>query len=240
MSIILFLFILLLIFILISRLSSSKPDRSLHEPPILHPQIPIIGHILGFLRHRIFYLEHLAAKCSSPIFTLRVFNYRIHVITDPGLLSVMHRHSSPSFDPMIVAIADSIVGDSPNILRLMHAPPNAKGINEYMVDTHASLHTSMSPGPGLWDMNAKVLERIAEMVNAIGPEFEEKGLWYWFRGCFTRATSEALFGVHHPLANDPSLVQAVWFVLLFSPSSTSNLQPPTPPSPPPPSLKNTY
>lgn len=93
----------------------------------------------------------------------------------------------------------------------MHAPPDSStGRNEYMVDTHNSLHTSMFPGPGLWEMNARVLEKVAEMVNVIDSEFEERNLWYWLRDSFTMATSEALFGVHHPLAKHPSLVQAAW------------------------------
>jgi hypothetical protein len=208
MSIILLLFVLLLVLIFLSRLLLTEADP--REPPILATRIPIIGHLLGFLRHQIFYLEHLAAKCTSPIFSLKIFNYKIHIITDPDLLLAMHRHSSPSFDPMIIAIAESIVGYSPNILRLMHAPPDTTTrTNQYMVDTHASLHTSISPGQGLWDMNARVLDKVTEMVNVIGDEFEEKNLWGWVRDSITMVTSEGLFGVHHLLERDPSLVQAV-------------------------------
>ena len=95
----------------------------------------------------------------------------------------------------------------------MHASPNSKGVNGYLVDTHASLHASMTPESGLWDMNAKVLRRVAEMVNAIPVEGgEDIGLWQWIRDGFTRATSEALYGEFHPLAVNPGLVEAVWFV----------------------------
>lgn len=95
----------------------------------------------------------------------------------------------------------------------MHAGPNSEGLNEYLADTHASLHMSMTPEMGLWDMNAKVLERIAEMVNKIEDEGEEMSLWGWVRDGFTKATSEALYGDFHPLAEDPGLVEAVWSVL---------------------------
>lgn len=128
------------------------------------------------------------------------------------MISAMHRHSSPNFDSIIIAIAESVVGDSPNVLRLMNeSPPGAKEANRYMADTHASLHESMVPGPGLWEMNGRVLGKVAMMVNSIGSGFEEKTLWYWLRDSFTKATSEALFGIYHPLGKDASLVKDIWY-----------------------------
>ncbi|KUJ10783.1 cytochrome P450 [Mollisia scopiformis] len=209
MSLILLISIVLLICYFISHRLSPEPDP--REPPVISPQPPIIGHLLGLLKHQVFYFEKLAARSSTPVFSIWIFKYKIHIIADPNMISAMHRHSSPSFDPIIIAIAESIVGDSPNVLRLMHdPPPGAKETNHYMVDTHASLHESVVPGPGLWEMNRRVLRKVTDIVNVIGSEFEEKTLWYWLWDSFTKATSEALFGFHHPLVKDSSLVQAVW------------------------------
>ncbi|CZR64378.1 related to cytochrome P450 7B1 [Phialocephala subalpina] len=217
--------IVLLLYVLLTRHFRKSDPR---EPPLLLPRIPLVGHILGFLQQGVIYLDDLS---KSPVFSLSILNYKIHIITDPSLVSTVHRSRDLTFDPIIVDMVSAMIGYSPNILSLMQDTTHG-GSSRYLADTYTSMQQSLVPGPRLWEMNAKVLEKTSHIVNGIGSNFDEKRLWYWIRDSFTKATCETLFGIHHPL-QDSSLVQAVWdfdayqIAIMLMPRVISNIFPPT-------------
>lgn len=198
---------LFLLYSLLYRLTHRLDRR---EPPVIYSRIPSLGHIVGLLKKGILYFDNLS---SSPIFSISIFNYKIHIITDSNLVSAVHRHRDLTFDPIIADIVNSMVGDSPNVLRLAYGTEPSE-LNHYLGDTTAIMHEKLVPGPALWNMNARVLEKISNLTSEISNNFEEKDVWYWLRDAFTKATCETLFGIYHPL-QDSSLVQAVWYASIL-------------------------
>ncbi|KAF8860742.1 cytochrome P450 [Acephala macrosclerotiorum] len=218
--------ILLLFFYIFLYHFSQKQDH--REPPLVNSRILSLGHIVKIVKHGILYFDKLS---SSSIFTISILNYKIYIITDLNLVSAVHRHRDLPFDPIIADIVSSMVGDSPNVLRLAYGNEPGKP-NHYLRDTTTIMHEKLVPGLALWNMNARVLDKVSSLTNEISENFEERKVWYWLQDAFTKATCETLFGIHHPLQNS-SLVQAVWdfdayqIPIMLMPRWIANLFPPT-------------
>lgn len=74
-------------------------------------------------------------------------------------------------------------------------------------NTHHGMSTSMSPGRGLLEMNARALRRFAAFlkeIDAVGKRFD---LYAWLTDCFTLASAEALYGPINPISEDRSLIR---------------------------------
>jgi hypothetical protein len=134
----------------------------------------------------------------------------MYIITSPALVQAAMRKKTLSFDPLTIAFAERMVGFGPNIMDLMHNPPT-NGTERWLHAQHKPYDT-LAPGPALNDMNARVLNSIAETLNSVGPEFETKKFYIWLRNSFTVATTGALFGAQNPLTEDPKLNDSLWYV----------------------------
>lgn len=132
----------------------------------------------------------------------------MYIITSPALVQAAMRKKSLSFEPLTVAFAERMVGFGPNIMDLMHHPPT-NGSESWLNAQHKP-YDLLAPGAALNDMNARVLNSVADIINSIGPEFETKQFYLWLRKSFTLATTCALFGAHNPLTEDPQLNDSLW------------------------------
>lgn len=111
---------------------------------------------------------------------------------------------------MTIAFAERMVGFGPKIMHLMHHPPT-DGSETWLSEQHRA-YDPLAPGPALNEMNANVLNSVAEILNGIGSEFETKLFYLWLRKAFTLATTGALFGARNPLAEDTKLNESLWCV----------------------------
>lgn len=133
---------------------------------------------------------------------------KIYIISSPSLVQQAMRKSSLSFDPLMVAFADKMIGFGPNIMGLMgHSPSNRSG--SWLGEQHRA-YEPLLPGAALIVMNSQVLNSIAEILNTIGIDFETKKFYLWLRRAFTLATTSALFGARNPLTEDPELNESLW------------------------------
>lgn len=71
--------------LLLICLQAFIPRMDPHEPPLLKPRIPFIGHLIGLLRHQKHYFDILNEKYRLPIYTLPVLGGKIYVVTSPEL-----------------------------------------------------------------------------------------------------------------------------------------------------------
>ena len=133
---------------------------------------------------------------------------KIYVIQSPYLIQAALKNTAFSFEPLIVAINDKMIGFGPNLMNLMNHPPTSGDIK--WLDEQHRAYDKLTPGPALWDMNARVLSNISVLLNGIGDKFETKAIYLWLRDAFTIATSEALFGSNNPLSRDKSLRDRFW------------------------------
>jgi hypothetical protein len=135
---------------------------------------------------------------------------KMYIIVSPQLIQVAMRNKSISFDPVTISFAERMVGYGPNLMDLMHHPPT-DGSENWLSAQHRAYDT-LAPGPALNEMNARVLNSVADVLNHVGPVFETKKFYLWIRDSFTFATTTALFGAKNPLAIDTTLNDALWYV----------------------------
>ena len=81
---------------LAQRLLAPRLDP--REPPVLKPRIPLVGHIIGLLRHRSNFFGLLRAQNPMPIATLPMLNGKLYALWSPGLIHAAMRHKDLSFD----------------------------------------------------------------------------------------------------------------------------------------------
>ena len=80
----------------------------------------------------------------------------------------------------------------------------------YMKEMHNVEYASLAPGPGLDQMNVRVLSRLADSLNAVGEKGETVDLYHWIKHLFTRASTAAVFGPGNPFDLEPELVDVFW------------------------------
>lgn len=141
-----------------------------------------------------------------------MFGGKIYIATSPNVVQSALRSRNLSFDPFSIAFAKRVLNcKTEHLNQMTHIPENDKE-ECYNNDMHKIYHEPLQPGPELQKMNSRVLEKITEVVNEIGSEFETKDLYMWLRDSFTMATSISMFGSRSPIALDPSLIEPLWYV----------------------------
>ncbi|KAF2202619.1 cytochrome P450 [Delitschia confertaspora ATCC 74209] len=193
---------------LFNRLLSTKPDP--REPPIVQPEIPFIGHIIGLLRHGAAYSHIVSARCNSPIFSLPMLNSRTYTVTSPHLASHVQRAStSLQFGPLIIPITQRMVGLSKDCMtKFEDANGEQEACPSFLDKLHEITYFNLSP-PEIHNVSAIMLEQLTRRINAMG-ERTETGLFAWVREQFTAATTFAFYGPENPFILDPSLIEDFW------------------------------
>ncbi|KAF4545485.1 Cytochrome p450 [Lasiodiplodia theobromae] len=191
--------------IAISHWIGSKDPR---EPPLVHPKIPVIGHIIGFIRYGQPYLNMLsAARPDVPIFTVNLLVAKFYVVASPTLISgVQRNHRSLSFEYFINLSASGMLGiKGPGMNLLREEQKGGGGLG--MKVTHA-----MNPallGAGLDDMNAKMITFLKASVDELASARGSFDLFSWTRHVITVAATESAWGKKNPYRSR-ELEDAFW------------------------------
>jgi hypothetical protein len=182
-----------------------------HEPPLLKPGIPFIGHLIGLMRHQKHYFEILKEKYGLPIYTLPVLNGKIYVVTSPELAqSFMRVGKEFDFEQFLVNVVGKNLNDfSPKAMKIWSRIPEDKRQPYPIQDASKVMNKQLSPGPHLHHMILAANSKFADMLDKMQCPTEDS-LYIRSRNTVTVATSFAMFGSHDPLSADPNLVEAQW------------------------------
>lgn len=195
---------------LLFRQLTSSHDR--REPPIIVAKVPLIGHLLGLIKHDAEYLSILIFQNPLPIFTLKIFSFRIHVINSPELHQAVFRNAKTiSMDQVSIGASQRIFGASKEGMKILkYNSPGLKG-NTFMKTMDEVMHNSMSPsqGKGLFEMNARALNGFTSFLSDIDNSEKSVVLYSWLVDCFTIASAEALYGPINPVSENKSLIQGL-------------------------------
>jgi len=200
-------FVITVVFLLLKRASS--PAHDAREPPLVkHRFIPIMGHVLDFLRlgndfHKELYKKHPLPIASLPWGGV---SKKTYVITDPALVQAAMRARTLDFEPFALEFAQGLLGVSDAEFANMPA----------MIHTFAKEISAGMVGDHLRSMNLRALDYIACELNGVGKgSFKQvDNLWLWARDLLTMATTEALYGKENPFRVHEGLAQDLWY---FSP-----------------------
>ncbi|EAW08935.1 cytochrome P450 [Aspergillus clavatus NRRL 1] len=184
---------LLILAISIVGLRHAKHDP--REPPIVHNGVPVLGHVVGFIRHGINYYAQQSAKHGLDAFTMDMLFTKIYVITSPTLVVASRRHHrTMSFEPFITGAAKRMAGlRGPGLDLLREKQFGGKGV-------HADVMHAMRPsleGAALDRMNEKMIRLLVESVDEL-PTVGSFDFHEWCRSAITIASTDAVYGPLNP------------------------------------------
>ena len=146
-----------------------QPIHSPKEPPVVAASIPYIGHILGLLRHGTRYYQMIryyavnltssvfhgadfcffgvSAKCRLPIYTLKMLNGKVYIVTDPNLITAVNRNSKAlAFNPFIAQVGMRITGHGEATSKIVQHNLNGENGSGYVIDVHDGTVAALAPG----------------------------------------------------------------------------------------------
>ncbi|KAM0270272.1 hypothetical protein ACHAQH_009479 [Verticillium albo-atrum] len=166
-------------------LSQVCPTVEAQEPLVLKPTIPIIGHIIGLVRHQGRFLQ----KKNLPAATLPMLNGKMYAVWEPSLIQALFRHKSLRFIPFAIDFAQKELNFNEDMMRLVKE-------TDMVPDIFGPNHSALS-GQSLHRMNRNALAYISDYLDANIPGSEwldVPNLYLWLRDLMTLATSKALYG----------------------------------------------
>ncbi|KAI2610292.1 cytochrome P450 [Hypoxylon fragiforme] len=209
--------LLLTLYILTSHLSSLKIHP--HEPPVLPPSIPIIGHVLNIALLGGRYIKRLGLTHPSlPIFTLPVpGGSRLYIVTDPTLAAAVQRASRAlSFTPLIPDVTARVLGldDATVAITRRDLDPGPGDPHGFLADIQEMVYLWLGPGDYLTEVTLAAVremrDEIAVAAAAAAAATQTTSLLPWVRHLVASSTATYLYGPLNPLAQDPSLEAAFW------------------------------
>ena len=157
----------------------------------------------------------ISAKCRLPIFSIPIFTGKVYVITSPDLVQSALCNRALSFDPFSITFTKRVLGVKAKSFDELTKIPQSDREVCYNNDIHKVYHAPWMPGPTLQKMNERMLQEVSMFINRIGPEYERKDLYEWISDSFTLTMNNTLFGSRGPVAKDPSLIKALWYVFVL-------------------------
>ncbi|KAK4157557.1 cytochrome P450 [Chaetomidium leptoderma] len=193
------------------------------EPPLIRPQIPFIGHIIGLLRHGTKYYSNMAEACKQPIFTLGVPRGRMYIVTSPGLIAACDRRSKiVSFAPYVVEFGKRILAGSEHSVALLSEDLLEENgpHGSLRPETMAAMHRSLVPGEHLDGMMRETLKSSTAFLESAtgggggGREDLSSGvpLFQWVRRFMTMAGTDAVYGAEKNPFRDDEVRDSFWAV----------------------------
>ncbi|KAI9903489.1 hypothetical protein N3K66_000018 [Trichothecium roseum] len=170
------------------------------EPPRLSSAVPLVGHLLGVLRHGPAYYTQTSKQTKAEIYTITILHQKIYVSNSSRLTPLIQRARTLSFRPFLQKAAKVIADGSDETFDLLGG--------DLLERFGAGMRDALAPGPGLDVQNLRMGERslvdVAELAGA-----GEVRLMEWCRRTVVQATSCGIFGVDHPFV-DPDVEAAFW------------------------------
>ncbi|KAK6509867.1 hypothetical protein TWF481_004595 [Arthrobotrys musiformis] len=171
------------------------------EPPIVAPSIPLIGHLIGFIRHATGYAAIISAHHAEEIFGINFFNFRIYIINSRHLIPAVQKNKSLSFAPFQKQFADALTRPSKHTLDLF----DTDHIHEI---TRIQL-AAWTPGK---DMDHQItraadtlmfeMERLCEQISRQGSAVTD--FFEWTRYTNMIAATNGIYGSANPM-RDPEI-----------------------------------
>ncbi|KXX78948.1 Cholesterol 7-alpha-monooxygenase [Madurella mycetomatis] len=175
------------------------PTFDPREPPVLHPKIPFLGHLISIAREASGYYARLYKEHRMPICTLPVLTGKIYVINSPTLISAAMRNKALSMFPFVELFSANALGMSEVEKAKLKDPA-------YLTTAMQPIHESLMREP-LREMARAGLKRIAADLNSVGSSDVPDALG-WLRDVICQAVVAAIYGEKNPMT--PEVHRHIW------------------------------
>ncbi|KAH8660631.1 cytochrome P450 [Xylariales sp. PMI_506] len=187
------------------------------EPRRVGSTLPVIGHLIGILRHGFDYYSITSKRTDDEIYTIGILNYKIYITQTARVSHLIQRASKTlSFSPFL-QVSHRVHGD-------LTDEGNDRFNDEVLNNFSASTRDTLAPGPHLDAQNLRMGDQSLIEVTDLLESHKEIPLLAWSRHVIMQATSAGLYGVRNPF-NDPTVADAMWIWNEFRPVHTFGLDP---------------
>ncbi|KAK3372597.1 cytochrome P450 [Podospora didyma] len=168
------------------------------EPPVVKSRIPLIGHIIGIIRHQANYHLILRRASNKPIATLPMLNGKMYAIWDPSLVSAGLRNKNLSNTAQIKEVVKPLFQVSLAGQEILLGPKGGEIVDRILLNVIPPAFK----GTNLENFSGTALSLIASQLTSLATSETTSvpNVWLWIRGLVTLATSPALFGKHDPFS----------------------------------------
>ncbi|KAH6856479.1 cytochrome P450 [Chaetomium sp. MPI-CAGE-AT-0009] len=188
-----------------------SPQIDPREPPVVKPGIPLVGHIVGLVRHGVDYFGVLRKSQPKSVAaaTLPMLNGKVYVLWDTPMIQSAMRHKNLTFDVLGMEFAQRVFGLSDLAMSKLWGPD--RDIETSAAGVTMQRIKGAMQGQHLYRMNVTALDYIANDLNKMDSDgLKIQNLYQWLQYFMTVATSEGLYGKNNPIRQDPSLIDALW------------------------------
>ena len=181
------------------------------EPPLVKPNVPLLGHVFGMARQGPKYFQATSAKTKSPIYTLKMLSRTLYVITAPDMVNIVSKNTKTiSFNPFIAEVA----------IRMTHCSSEAREVIERNIDSRDSYVTeihdhsiaSLASGPELQRLTGSMLRQAwTQYLAPLAKVPESKvSLHSFLRDMLTVSSTTALYGPQNPFLTNAKARKEYW------------------------------
>ncbi|KAK3373092.1 cytochrome P450 [Lasiosphaeria ovina] len=192
-----------ILFFLLSYISTPRLDP--REPPLLKPALPLIGHIIGLIRHQAKYHVILYRRSRQSAVTLPMLTGKMYAVWDPTMITTGLRNKNLSTTPLLVSSTPPLTGVGKETMDIIRGSNgDCAMVDDILLKTGPAM-----AGAYLQQMNAAALSDIGDYLSQID-EASVPDLWMWIRRLMVLPTSRATFGHGDPFSKDPALEQLLF------------------------------
>jgi cytochrome P450 len=185
------------------------PSVDPREPPLVKPRIPLIGHIIGMMRHQAAYHIMLQQSTGKPIATLPMLTGKVYAIWDPHLIAAGLRNKNLSSNPHIKTVTPIVTQVTKHTADILTGPGGDHLTDRIM---HHAIPNGFK-GAAIQRLNEEALAALATSLSsfaAAGATETVPNTWLWLRRLITSATGKAVYGPEDPFAKDAAVEEALW------------------------------
>ncbi|KAK6533911.1 hypothetical protein TWF281_005256 [Arthrobotrys megalospora] len=171
------------------------------EPKIVAPNAPLIGHLIGFVKHATGYAAMISAARPEEIFAINFFSFRIYIINSRHLIPAVQKNKSLSFAPFQKQFADTLTHPSKHTLDLFDT--------DHIHDVTRVQLAAWTPGKDLDHQNVRAadtlmleMERLIQQISIQGGEMID--FYEWTRYANMIAATNGIYGSANPM-RDPEI-----------------------------------
>ena len=139
----------------------------------------------------------------SPIFTMTLLGTKMYIVTTLELIQAIQKQPRVlAFPPVEAKFASKICGASAEAHKILMTNVNGdEGDWGLSMESYEAMRSTLAPGPGLHEMNYKMVQNIAASFDNLIPASEEQAtieLGKWLFNHITTATTNSVYGAQNP------------------------------------------
>jgi hypothetical protein len=196
---------------LLSRMFSVEMDP--REPPLLVPNIPIIGHLLDMIKYQNDIFKYIEDDKTPAAYTLPILGNKLYVLKSPEMVQAMFRNTDLTFDQHFNSAMGFITG----------IPDQRRGevMPTAVRDEYVRSFTSLMAQDKLYQMNMVALGATSQELARLPRDnpLRVADFNLWLRDLLVLVTSVGLFGRKNPFVGNRELDEGFWWVFYDIPST---------------------